>query len=140
MFDIQVLIDRLLQQTSYPVEAARVEAPNLQSNIELPFVYVNYYSIDKIQGSPDETDILNSYGEDLIQTFQVQIVCVQSDLPEIWRNVYTALKGYTPVPTNTSTAAVSGLTFKAGATQQSNNKIWDVSHWCIAFPSVNVLF
>ena len=141
MIDSQILIDRISSQTGYAVEAARSTEPNLQDIATLPIIYVGYFSIDsKNPSAPIEYDLYNDYGEDLVQTFDVQIVCAFLDLPTIWKKVYSSLIGYTPTVTLSSTASASGFTFAQGATQQSNGKVWDVSRWKIGFPTANVNF
>jgi len=141
MIDIQILIDRISSETGYAVERARSVEPNLQDQAILPVVYVGYFSIDSHNPSaPIAYDLYNDYGEDLVQTFEVQIVAMINDLPTIWKKVYSSLIGYTPTATVSSTASTSGFTFAQGATQQSNGKVWDVSRWKIGFPTANVNF
>jgi len=139
MIDSQVVIDRISSQTGYTVERARSIEPNLQDIAILPIVYVDYFSIDAHSpNAPIAHDLYDLYGEDLVQTFNIQIVCAYNDLPTIWKKVYASLIGYTPTSTTSSLASTSGFTFAQGATQQSNGKVWDVSRWKIGFPTANV--
>lgn len=141
MIDLQVVIDRISSQTNYDVERARSIEPNLQDIATLPVVYVGYFSIDaRSPSAPIAYDLYDLYGEDLVQTFDIQIVCTITDLPTIWKAVYSSLIGYTPTSTTSSLASTSGFTFAQGATQQSNGKVWDVSRWKIGFPTANVNF
>jgi hypothetical protein len=139
MISIDTVIS-YIQATGYQVLPAKVIETNLQDITELPIIYVSYYSVQKDPNSPPEQAYFNSYGEDLFQTFEVQIVCLLQDYPTIWKKVYSSLKGKTPSIAIGSTESPSGLTFHQGAVQQSNGKIWDVSRWNIGFPTTDVNF
>jgi hypothetical protein len=139
MINIQVLIDRLKAETNYTVELARVREPELQETIALPIIYVGYASVDsKNPSAPQEFTMLNLHGEDLVQSFDIQIVCKGTALPTIWKAVYSALVGYNPVPNE---AMHSSFTYSQGGVMGlANGNLWWVDRWRIGFPTVNVNF
>jgi hypothetical protein len=139
MINVQVLIDRLKAETNYTVELARVREPELQETIALPIIYIGYASVDsKNPSAPQEYTMLNSHGEDLVQSFDIQIVCKGTALPAIWKAVYSALVGYNPVPNE---AMHSGFTYSQGGVMGlANGNLWWVDRWRIGFPTVNVNF
>jgi hypothetical protein len=142
MIDIDFVISLLQTNTAYTVELAKAKEPNLQELSELPIIYVGYLSIDsKNPSAPIEHDLYNLHGEDLVQSFSIQIVCEALDLPVIWREVYAALIGKTPTSTWTSAEATSGLTYAQGGVMGIvNAKVWHVDVWKIGFPTINVEF
>lgn len=142
MLDINYVIDRLSTLTGYAVEPARAKEPNLQEPGELPIIYVGYASIEsKDPNAPIEYDLFNQYGEDLVQTFDIQIVCSASTLPVIWKKVYTVLIGHTPTVTLSSTSSASGFTYAQGGVMGIvNTNLWWIDRWRIGFPTTNVDF
>lgn len=139
MINVQTIIDKLKADTTYTIELARVREPELQEAITLPIIYVGYASIDsKNPSAPQELTMLNSHGEDLVQSFDIQIVCKGTALPTIWKAVYSALIGYNPVPNE---AMHSGFTYSQGGVMGlANGNLWWVDRWRIGFPIVNVNF
>ncbi len=141
MIDLQVIIDRLEAQTDYTIEKARQSQPNLQELYELPIIYVGYVAI--VSKHPDailEHDVFNTYGEDLTQVYEIQIVCEMDDLPTVWKNVYKALVPYTPFTTISGTASTSGFTYLQGSViQLLNSKVIHADKWCIGFPTIPVI-
>lgn len=139
MINVQTIIDKLKTDTTYTIELARVREPELQEAITLPIIYVGYASIDsKNPSAPQELTMLNSHGEDLVQSFDIQIVCKGTALPTIWKAVYSALIGYNPVPNE---AMHSGFTYSQGGVMGlANGNLWWVDRWRIGFPIVNVNF
>jgi hypothetical protein len=139
MFSTNVLIDRLISELGYTV----LQAPALDSNQQdinsLPTLYVGYVSIHRIPQVPIDMDYFNQHGEDIIQVFEVKIVTDMDNLIDVWRKTYTAINGYTPILSNTSTASVSGFAFISSDTVEANDKVIDVSRWAIGFPSTNVI-
>ena len=142
MMDVSVLVARLQSQTQYTIELARAREPNLQELAELPIIYIGYASIDsKNPSAPVEYDLFNQYGEDLVQSFDIQIVCNAAELSSIWKKVYTALIGYTPTATLSSMASVSGFTYAQGGVMgMVNDRLWHLDRWRIGFPTTNVDF
>ena len=139
MINVQTIIDKLKADTTYTIELARVREPELQEAIALPIIYVGYASIDsKNPAAPQELTMLNLHGEDLVQSFDIQIVCKGTALPTIWKAVYSALIGYNPVPNE---AMHSGFTYSQGGVMGlANGNLWWVDRWRIGFPIVNVNF
>lgn len=139
MITLDTLKTRLLSQTSYTVQFARDREVDLQEQTELPIIYIGYQSIDsKNPTSPVEHDFLNLHGEDLVQSFTIQIVCTSNDLPTIWKTTHTALIGWNPTP---GEQYHSGFTYAQGGVMGlSNSKIWWIDVYRIGFPTVNVNF
>lgn len=142
MMDISVILDRLQASTTYTVELVRAREPNLPELTSLPIIYVGYSTIDsKNPSAPIEYDLFNQYGEDLVQSFDIQIVCTASELSTIWKKVYTALIGYTPTFSQSSGASVSGLTYAQGGVMGIvNDRLYWLDRWRIGFPTTNVEF
>lgn len=139
MIDVNVLIDRIREETGFTVEASRNKEPDLQELVNLPIIFVGYASVDSIDPSvPTNHDLYNMHGEDLAQTFDVQIVCQIQDLPTIWKTVYTSLIGFNP---QEGQQIHTGFTYaQGGVIGLSNGKLWHVDRWRIDFPTLNVEF
>lgn len=134
MIAVETIITRLQSQTSYTIQVAKDILPNLQEATDLPIVYVGYGTIDsKEPNVPLESTIFNTNGENLVQSFELHIVCAVSDFRAVWINIYNALLGWNPIATE---IYHSGFTFAQGGKMGlSNNKLWDVSIWRIGFPT-----
>ena len=139
MIDIQVLIDKLKAETTYTVELARVREPELQEISGLPVIYVGYATIDsKNPSAPIELTMFNTHGEDLVQSFDIQIVCKSADLPTIWKNIYTKLITWNPQPLERHH---SGFTYSQGGVMGlANGNLWWLDRWRIGFPTLEVTF
>jgi hypothetical protein len=137
MIDISTLISRLQATTAYTVTHARAKEPDLTDADNLPIIYIGYSSVtSKNPSAPIEHDLYNMYGEDLVQSFDIHIVCKQADLVTIWKNVYKNLIGYYPVATEESH---TGLTYsQGGVVGISNDNLWWLDRYNIGFPTVAV--
>ena len=133
MIDVQTLIAKLDADTSYTITAAKYREPEFQEVTELPIIYVGYNGISsKDPHSPVEKTIFNSVGEDLVQSFEIQIVCEVANFSGIWKTIYATLIGYNPVE---SEKYHSGFTYaRGGVMGLSNGKLWHVDVWNIGFP------
>jgi hypothetical protein len=140
MIPLQVLIDRLESQTPYTTVRTRPIETEDFSLGELPIITVNYSSIvSKNPEAPIEHDIYNTYGEDLVQVYDLQILCLEDEFHTIWRTVYKALIGYTPSATISGTEATSGFTYAQGVVMGiSNGKVQWGERWRIGFPTIPV--
>jgi hypothetical protein len=139
MFSRDILIDRINDQTIYTAERARSMDSQQQDPTELPIVYVGFHGGQRNPPVPIDIDYFNQHGEDIIQVFEVRMYCLETDLVTMWQAVYTAINGYTPVLSNSSTASVSGFAMIRWETAEVNGKIIDTSLWAIGFPSTNVI-
>lgn len=139
MIDVNILISKLQAETTYTVELARVREPELQEITDLPIIYIGYATVDsKNPTSPIEHDLYNLHGEDLVQSFDIQIVCRAENLPTIWKNIYSKLIGYNPTPNENMH---SGFTYSQGGVMGlANGNLWWIDRWKIGFPTVNVNF
>lgn len=132
----------LLEPTGYNV----TEHPDTQFDIykefdeRLPIIYVGYASIDsRVPSGLQSYSFLDLHGEELTQSFDIHIVCNKEDLPQIFKDVHTALVGKIPVGVADSRATV--LNFAQGGLIGKNNGI---VHWLnryrIGFPTLLTLF
>jgi hypothetical protein len=139
MIDVQVLITKLKAETNYTVELARVREPELQEVVDLPIIYIGYASIDsKNPSAPIEHTLFNTHGENLVQSFDIQIVCKSSDLPTIWKTIYTKLITWNPEPLE---QYHSGFTYSQGGVMGlANGNLWWLDRWKIGFPTLEVTF
>ena len=139
MINIQVLIARLKAETNYKIELARVREPELQEILDLPILYVGYATIDsKNPSTPIEYNVFNTHGEDLVQSFDIQIVCKPADLETIWKTVYTKLIGWNPIGQEVHH---SGFTYAQGGVMGlANGNLWWIDRWRIGFPTLEVTF
>lgn len=134
MIDIQTVIDYLTLNTPYRVEAAKDTLPNYQDIVDLPVVYVGYATIDsKNPKAPIEHSLFNTNGEDLVQGFEIHIVCQIANFSAIWVTLYKVLIGWNPEFTE---KYHSGFTYAQGGKMGlSNSKFWHVDIWKIGFPT-----
>jgi hypothetical protein len=135
MIDISTLITRLQTTTTYTITNARAKEPDLTDAVNLPIIYIGYSTvISKNPTASIEHDIFNMNGEDLVQGFDIQIVCKQTDLVTIWKNVYKNLIGYNPLAIEYNH---SGLTYvQGGVIGVSNDNLWWLDRWHLGFPTV----
>lgn len=140
MFSEQSVID-LLIPTAYEI----LEFPDVQYDVfsetdtRLPRIYVGYSSIDSTTPNAEVAyDFLHQHGENLIQSFDIHIVCNKEDLPDIFKAVHGALVGKIPVGQVNDTIS---LTFALGGLIGKNNGIihW-LSRYKISFPTLFTLY
>lgn len=140
MLDVQLVIDRIKisQSTSlYTVEPSRIKEPALTELINLPIIYVGYHKLNsKNPTVPIEHDLFNQHGEDLVQTFELQIVCEIRNFSTIWKNIYKTLIGWHP---DIVELQHTGMTYSEGGVMGlENSRLWHIDRWKIGFPTVNV--
>ena len=137
MFDSASIITRLETETRYTVERLKDKQISLSKTVELPLIYVGFASLDS--DDPSIPGALNNYdqhGEDLIQAFDIQIVCLEDELVTVWRAIHTAIIGWNPQPLEEQ---FSGFTYKQGGMiGLENGRLWWLDRWQIAFPTMNV--
>ena len=138
MIDESTIVTYLQTETTYTIELAGDILANWQDTADLPIVYVSYATIDSKQPNvPLESSIFNTNGEDLVQTFEINIVSVPGDFRAVWIAIYNALIGWNPIPDE---VYHSGFTYAQGGKMgRSNNKLWHVDLWRIGFPTNHVL-
>ena len=135
MIAIETIITRL--QTivpTYTIAKARSKEPDLAETAALPIIYVGYGTIDsKNPNQPIELDTYSMNGEDLVQSFDIQIVCKEIDLKTIWTATFKALIGWNPV---TVEQMHSSMTYsQGGVIGISNDNIWWLDRYRIGFPT-----
>lgn len=138
MIDEQTVVTYLTQQLAYSIELAEDILPNWQDIIQLPSIFVGYAAIDsRFPNVPTESSLFNTNGENLVQSFEIQIVSTRDVFRSTWIEVYNALIGWNPIEAE---AYHSGFTYAQGGKMgRSHNKIWHVDIWRIGFPTNHVL-
>jgi hypothetical protein len=118
----------------YIIEVAENVLENWQETDELPIIYVGYATLDsKFPNQPIESTIFNRHGENIVQTFELHIVCASADFRDTWVDLYNALIGENPEP---SEKIHSGFTYAQGGKMgRSNGKIYHIDLWRIGFPT-----
>lgn len=141
MVTLEELIARLNNQLNvvnnlnYKVEYSRVKELTLSEIPMLPIIYVGYLDLNsKNPTIPIEHDIYNLHGEDLVQTFQTQIVTTVENFPTVWRNVFKALIAWNPKDPG---LLHTSLTYKSGGmVGLENSRMWWLDRWSIGFPTL----
>ena len=137
MFDLTELITLLETGTPYTIKRAKVKQPALAEEQNMPIVYVGFSTLDS--SAPTTPHAMERYaenGEDLVQGFDIQIICLEEDLVATWRTVYKAWIGKNPNPLE---EAFSGFTYQQGGVLGiDNGRICWLDKVSIGFPVVNV--
>jgi len=125
----------ILSSLPYSVSLTKGREIELTEETAPPRIFVGYGNIvSKNPTAPIEYDIYDMHGENLVQYFDIQIVCNREDLPTVWIAIYAAIIGKNPVLAETDR---SGFTLaESGPMGFSNSSIWWVSRWIIGFPTV----
>lgn len=142
MIDTSTVINLIIAGTtltSAQVVRAKETEDNLQNQSEIPMVYVGFATIDsKNPSKPIDHNMFNYHGEDLLQSFDITIVCNEASLVTLWRAVYKSLIGQNP---NANEKLRTGFTYvQGGKVAITNGKIWHMDRWRIGFPSLFVNF
>lgn len=140
MVSLETLINYLRSSPElekYVIEPARIKEPVLTELEDLPVIYIGYESIDSENPTtPLANDLYNQHGEDLFQTFQVQICAESCKFPIVWKEVYRALIGWHP---DVIELQHTGFTYRQGGVMGiENSRLWWVDRWTIGFPLTNV--
>ena len=135
MFSEDNIIQLIKDGTSYKTAYGKERDYNLLENAEMNVIYVGYSTIyNKTPTRTVEYSFYNSHGEDLVQSFDVSIVCLRKDIPKIWGDCFRALIGKNPIPAE---ADRGGLTLaESGPMGFTNNAVWWLNRWNIGFPTV----
>ena len=144
MIDLQYVIDILANNTSYVIEKARQQQPDLQEILNLPVIYVGY---SEIKNSNPESilsyDILNQHGENLTQTFDISICSTLEDLSIVWKTIYSTFMNENEdilADGISGIGSTSSFSYLQGAVMGlSNSKIWHLDRWAINFPTIPVI-
>jgi len=129
----------LLSSLPYTVSLAKGKEMELTEEYAPPKIFVGYGNVSsRNPTAPIDFDIYDAHGENLVQYFDIQVVCNRSDLPTVWKAVYAALIGKNPIPLETDR---SGFTLaESGPMGFSNSSIWWISRWIIGFPTIYTTF
>ena len=132
MIAVEILVTKLAA-LSYSVEGAREDVPDLGQTT----IYISYATIAP-QHIPNPLDnmLLNRRGEDLFQSFDIQIVCPSAEFPVIWSAIYKLMYGWNP--TSKEVNAAGFIKGEGGKLGMSNGYMHWVDRWYISFPTLNV--
>lgn len=122
------------------IKKAKVKEPIEQDTILLtktPVVFIGHTAIDSENPTtPGGMDLYDQAGEDLIQSFDFHLNCMEPDLKLLWRALHTAMIGKNTQPLEEQ---FSGFTYKQGGMIGiDNGRIWWLDRWQIAFPTLNI--
>ena len=136
MYDIASIITHLQNNTNYTINQAKTKEPVLSSIESLPIIYVGYGSLDsRNPTTPVRSDIIAEHGEDLTQSFELQINCMVEDLHTVHSVVFRQLIGK-----NFSSEYAdqqSGFAYKQGGViGLENGRIWWLDIWHLAYPTL----
>ena len=137
MYDTVDIINLINTGTIYTAERAKAKEPVQVPAADLPKIYVGFRGLNsKNPTSAAARNLTMENGENLVQTFDIQINCAEIDLPGIWLTVYRSLVGKNTRPLEEQ---VSGLTYQQGGTiGLENGTIWWLDRWNVDFPSINI--
>ena len=138
MYDIVHIINLINDTTKYKADYLRDKQPTLTEAIDLPIIGVGFYDLNsKSPTTPAAMEFYQMTGENLVQGFDVQIICEQKDLVVIWREVFKALVGTNEEPIDEQ---FSGLTYASGGVIGfDNGRINWLDRYRIDFPTINVI-
>lgn len=121
--------------TNANVVRAKELEQNLQPTAALPMVFVGYATIrSKHPEAPIERPVFNTYGEDLVQSIDVVLMCPETQLVQLWTNIYAALIGQNPNPAE---RMHTGFTYnQGGKVALTNGKMVWIDRWNIGFPTL----
>lgn len=137
MIDLLTLRTRLLE-TGYTVEFSRDRDIDLQEPSVLPIVYIGYNSIEsQRENSTLAMDIYSLNGENLAQSFTIQLVCLPENFPTVWKTLYKKLIGWNPVSSEAPHTSFSYL--QGGVMGLSNGKLYWADVWRVGFPTNSIL-
>lgn len=140
MLSLQTFKKKLEEEpliSKYKIELSSIKQPTLQAQGEPPIIYVGYYAIDsKNPTIPIEHDLFNQHGEDLVQTFEIQIDCMIEDFEKVWKDIYKSIIGWTP---DIQERQHTGFTYAQGGVMGlENSRLWWLDRWKVGFPTTNV--
>lgn len=139
MIPVSTVITRIeTLGASYIVSEAQNREPVYENVSTTHRIYVGYAGISsKDPNAPIEKDLYNQHGEDLVQSFDIQINCLNSNFQSVWVAIYQKLVGWHPY---TLPANVTGFTYAEGGPMGlvEGNIFW-VDRWRIGFPTTNVV-
>jgi hypothetical protein len=138
MYDLSELITHVAaKQPTYQVGWAKAKEMDLGSISDPVKVSVGYHSVDALGelGDGDTPDPYQSYSQDLVQFAVVQFTCTVTELPTVWRNIYSACATWTPIP---SEADFSNFMHSGGGAMGiKDGRIWWLDKWRLSFPRVS---
>jgi hypothetical protein len=137
MIDVADVIAYLDTNTSYVVEQGTDIIPDIESASTTPIIRVGYTTItNKNPNDTLEYDVVNTNGEDLVQGFEIHIVCDPAVFRSTWITIYKLMIDWVPYPVD---QVHSRFTYKNGGRMGRNVRIWHLDNWNVAFPTNIVL-
>jgi hypothetical protein len=138
MIDAQDIIDHLVANN---IPATWVEDinTNVQEDVDVTSIGVGDTRITAKNAS-DVYEIgdynRNQNGSNLVQGFEIHIVCPKDQFRTTWITVYNLLNGYNPEPRE---KLHSGLTYNHGGKVSCGDRKYHIDNWNIGFPTNKVL-
>lgn len=136
--ELKTLLETRPTSASYLYKYSKNKNSTLQDVETRPTIFLGYTGIDsRHPTTPESMNIVDAHGEDLVQSFDLIINCPVDKLPEIWKNLYTALVGQNTQPAE---AAFTGLSYKQGGViGLDNGRMEWLDRWSVAFPTASYL-
>lgn len=140
MLSLDTFIEKLKTEpltSKYPIFRSKIKQIVLEELENLPIIYAGIYSIDsKNPTIPIEHDLFNQHGEDLVQTFEIQIYCLEEQFEAIWKDIYKSIIGWHP---DIQEFQHTGFTYAQGGVMGlENGRLFWLDRWRVGFPTVNV--
>ena len=136
MIDLSAVKTRL-EETGYAVRYAVDKDIDIEDPTALPIIHIGYNNIDREKANlAPALDSYSANGENLIQSFTIQLLCTQTTFPTIWKAVYKKLYQWYPVLADPHT---SFTYFQGGVMGLSNGKFYWVDIWRVGFPTNTIL-
>jgi hypothetical protein len=137
MIDLSVIKTRL-EETGHTVRYAVNKDIDLEEPTALPIIYIGYNNIDRERANLAlALDSYSTNGENLIQSFTIQLLCTQTTFPVLWKEVYKKLYQWNPIGSEAQHTTFTY--FQGGVMGLSNDKFYWVDIWRVGFPTNTIL-
>ena len=141
MISLATLITKIGTDTTYRVRAAQAEDNELidvDPIATTPLIIVGYGPIRNSHPEVITTfDLYEKNADDLVQSFYLKYVCLNSDFRTVFVSMYKLLSSYNP---NAPGDVNTGFGYIDGAPLGFNNEMfWFLCEWRINFPTNTLL-
>lgn len=137
MIDLSVVKTRL-EETGYTVRYAVNKDIDLEEETVLPIIYIGYNNIDREKANlAPALDSYSANGENLVQSFTIQLLCTQANFPTAWKAVYKKLYQWNPAANEATHTSFTYL--QGGVMGLVNEKFYWADIWRVGFPTNTIL-